>query len=104
MKIAMAGSCFAQQLSRHLRARGFDVMDQEPSPPGLTPEERHPYIAIGRAYGCQMEAILFDVPLEVCLERNRQRGRVVPEDAIYKMAAKLQPPSLMEGFTIVTFR
>ena len=70
----------------------------------LTPEERHPYIAIGRAYGCQMEAILFDVPLEVCLERNRLRGRTVPEEAIYKMAAKLQPPSLIEGFDIITLR
>jgi len=38
-KIAMAGSCFAQQLSRKLRARGFSVVDEEPSPPGLTPEE-----------------------------------------------------------------
>ncbi|HWA90307.1 MAG TPA: GSCFA domain-containing protein [Rhizomicrobium sp.] len=42
-KIAMAGSCFAQQLSRHLRARGFQVLDLEPPPPGLTPEEEKRY-------------------------------------------------------------
>ncbi len=38
----------------------------------LTPEERHPYIAIGRAYGCEVEAVFFETPLAVCLERNRQ--------------------------------
>ncbi len=43
MKIAMAGSCFAQQICRHLRARGFTVLDREPAPPGLTPEEAAQY-------------------------------------------------------------
>ncbi|HEY1836997.1 MAG TPA: GSCFA domain-containing protein [Rhizomicrobium sp.] len=37
--LAMAGSCFAQRLLRHLRTRGFQVLDLEPPPPGLTPEE-----------------------------------------------------------------
>jgi predicted kinase len=64
----------------------------------LTPEERRPYIAIGRSYGCEIEAIFFDVPLEVCLDRNGRRERAVPEEAIRKMAAKLQPPSFDEGF------
>jgi predicted kinase len=64
----------------------------------LTVEERHPYVAIGRAYGRQIQAVFFDVPLEVCLERNRWRGRAVPEEAIRKMAAKLQAPSPAEGF------
>ncbi len=68
----------------------------------LTPEERHPYIAIGRAYGCEIEAVFFDVPLEICLERNRLRPRAVPEEALRKMAAKLQAPSQAEGFSLVT--
>jgi hypothetical protein len=38
-KIATAGSCFAQRVTRHLRERGFCVIDQEPAPPGLRPEE-----------------------------------------------------------------
>jgi hypothetical protein len=33
--IATAGSCFAQHISRHLRARGFRVADAEPAPDGL---------------------------------------------------------------------
>src|SRR5215471_14797209 len=52
----------------------------------LTPEERHPYVAIGRAYGGEIEAIFFDVPVEICLERNRSRPRSVPEDAVRNMA------------------
>ena len=65
----------------------------------LTPEERHPYIAIGRAYGCEIEAVFFDIPLAVCLERNRHRTRAVPEDVLRKMSEKLLPPIHKEGFT-----
>ena len=32
-------------------------------------------------------------PLEVCMERNRLRARVVPEEAMRKLAARLVPPS-----------
>ncbi len=68
----------------------------------LTMAERQPYIGIGRSYGCQMEAVYFDVPLAVCRERNARRQRVVPEDALEKMAARLAPPSSAEGFDRVT--
>src|ERR1017187_1084656 len=68
----------------------------------LTPEERGPYLAIGRTWGCDVEAVFFDVPLDVCLERNARRPRVVPGEALAKMAAKLAPPSVEEGFAQVT--
>jgi predicted kinase len=68
----------------------------------LTPEERAPYIEIGRAHRCEVEAVFFDVPLAVCVARNAQRHRVVPEEALAKMAAKLVPPVVEEGFTRVT--
>jgi len=68
----------------------------------LTRRERRPYVKIAQKYGCQIEALFFDVPLEVCLERNRARARVVPEDAMRLMAAKLVPPSVDEGFSRVT--
>jgi len=45
-----------------------------------------------------VEAVFFDVPLEVCRDRNARRNRVVPEDALAKMALKLVPPSAVEGF------
>jgi predicted kinase len=68
----------------------------------LTVEERRPYIGIGKAYGCDVEAVFFDVPLEVCRARNARRQRVVPEEAMAKMAAKLAPPAIEEGFSRVT--
>jgi len=68
----------------------------------LTPEERRPYIQIGRWYGCDVEALYFDVPLEVCRERNLRRDRVVPDDVMERMAAKLVAPVVAEGFMTVT--
>lgn len=68
----------------------------------LTPAERAPYIAIARRCGAEAEAVFFDMPLEVCRERNRGRTRVVPEEAIELMAAKLVPPCVEEGFSRIT--
>jgi predicted kinase len=68
----------------------------------LTPAERRPYIKIAERYGCAVEVLYFDVPLDVCLARNRGRSRVVPEEAVRAMAAKLVPPSVEEGFSRVT--
>lgn len=39
-KIATAGSCFAQHISRHLSKNGYRVLDVEPAPSGL-PEHWH---------------------------------------------------------------
>jgi predicted kinase len=68
----------------------------------LTKRERRPYIKIAASYGCPAEALFFDTPLEVCLERNRSRARQVPEEVLRMMAAKLEPPAMEEGFTSVT--
>jgi len=68
----------------------------------LTPRERRAYIKMGQLYGCDVEAVFFDVPLEVCRQRNQGRSRVVPEEAMEKMAAKLVPPTVEEGFSSVT--
>ncbi len=68
----------------------------------LTLEERRPYIQIARTFNSEIEAVFFDVPLDACRRRNRLRDRVVPEDAMDKMAAKLVRPVLEEGFARVT--
>ena len=64
----------------------------------LTPEERQPYIGIGKSHGCELEAVYFNVPLGVCRERNARRHRVVPEEALLAMSARLVPPTVAEGF------
>jgi predicted kinase len=68
----------------------------------ITPEERSPYIGIGKSYGCELEAVFFDVPIEICRERNARRLRVVPEEALAKMASRLVPPAVGEGFDQIT--
>ncbi len=68
----------------------------------LTPRERRPYVKMGQIFGYSVEAVHFDVALEVCRERNRRRGRMVPEDVLERMAAKLTPPTVEEGFSVVT--
>lgn len=68
----------------------------------LTVRERRQWIRMAELYGAQIEAIFFDVPVEVCMDRNRRRNRVVPEDALRKLAAKLVPPSPEEGFSQIT--
>jgi predicted kinase len=70
---------------------------------------RRSFLQIAREFGCTAEALYFDVPLEVCLERNRKRGnalagavrdaRVVPEDVLRRMARQLEPPTREEGFS-----
>ena len=67
----------------------------------LTPWERRPYVRLAKRYGCRLEALFFDVAVEVCLRRNRRRNRVVPDAAIRAMALKLIPPTKAEGFTLV---
>ena len=36
------------------------------------------------------------------MARNQRRDRVVPEEAMRRMAAKLKPPSFEEGFSKIT--
>ena len=64
----------------------------------LTPWERKPYVILAQHYGCILEALFFDVPVEICIARNEARDRVVPEAAIRKMAQQMIPPSREEGF------
>ena len=65
----------------------------------LTRWERNPYFEIAKGFKCDVEAVFFDVPLEVCLARNRLRTRQVPEEALIALAQKLEPPDLAEGFS-----
>ena len=68
----------------------------------LTRYFRRPFVQIAQEFGCAAEALYFDVPLEVCLERNSKRDRSVSEDIMRKMAEKLKPPVFEEGFDKIT--
>ena len=68
----------------------------------LNPKERRHWIQMAREFGYEVHAVFFDVPLEVCLDRNRRRQRVVPEDVMQRLASKLRPPKFDEGFSKIT--
>jgi predicted kinase len=68
----------------------------------LTPQERHNWIKLAKDYGYEVQAVFFDVPLEVCIERHQRRDRVVPEDVMRRMATKLKAPTFDEGFSKIT--
>ncbi|HMF91437.1 MAG TPA: ATP-binding protein [Candidatus Angelobacter sp.] len=68
----------------------------------LATHERRQWIKMAKGFGYEVHAVFFDVPVEVCLERNRKRERQVKEDVIQRMAAKLKPPSFEEGFAKIT--
>lgn len=68
----------------------------------LTPQERHSWIKLAKDFGYEVQAVYFDVPAEVCLERNQKRERKVDEVILRRMADKLKAPTFDEGFTKIT--
>ena len=68
----------------------------------LSPHERRQWIKMAQSFGYDVQAVFFDVPVEICLDRNRKRERVVSEEVMRKMAERLRPPSFKEGFNKIT--
>jgi predicted kinase len=68
----------------------------------LSVHERRQWIKMAKSFGYEVQGVFFDVPLEVCLERNRSRDRSVSEDVMRRMAEKLKPPVFEEGFAKIT--
>jgi len=68
----------------------------------LTPQERQHWVKLAKDYQYEVHAVFFDVPLEVCIERHQRRDRVIPEDVMRRMAAKLKAPAFEEGFAKIT--
>jgi predicted kinase len=67
----------------------------------LTRRERRQWIKLADWYGAECVAVYFDVPLAVCLERNAGRQRVVPPEAMERLAKRLSPPEMAEGFASI---
>jgi predicted kinase len=65
----------------------------------LSPHERRQWIKMAKSFGYDVQAVFFDVPLEICMERNSRRERVVSDDVMKKLAERLRPPSFKEGFS-----
>jgi predicted kinase len=68
----------------------------------LSPHERRQWIKMAKSFGYEVQAVFFDVPLSVCLERNSKRDRQVTDEVMHKMAERLRPPAFKEGFDKIT--
>jgi predicted kinase len=68
----------------------------------LSPHERRQWIKMAKSFGYEVQAVFFDVPLAVCMERNRKRERAVTDEVMQKMAERLRPPTFKEGFEKIT--
>jgi hypothetical protein len=97
-KIATAGSCFAQHISRHLKRRGYDVLDVEPPPPGLQDN-------LHQKYGFSMYSARYGniYTVRQLLQLSQEAaGQRVPENVIWQKGQKffdaLRPGIEPEGF------
>jgi predicted kinase len=68
----------------------------------LSPHERRQWIKMAKSFGYEVQAVFFDVPLAVCLERNSKRDRQVTDEVMHKMSERLKPPTFKEGFDKIT--
>ncbi len=68
----------------------------------LSPHERRQWIKMAKSFGYEVHAVFFDVPLAVCMERNRKRDRAVTDEVMRKMSERLRPPTFKEGFEKIT--
>jgi predicted kinase len=84
--------------ARLLARRPWNYVDAT----NLSPHERRSWVKLAQDFGYEAQAVFFDVPPEVCIERNRRRERNVPEDVMLRMASKLRPPKFEEGFAKIT--
>lgn len=68
----------------------------------LTPHDRHSWIRLAKDYGYEVHGVFFDVPVEICIQRNERRHRQVTDEVMRRMAGKLKPPTFEEGFAKIT--
>ena len=70
----------------------------------LTVEDRVEWIEIGKEFETKTICVYLDVSFQICLQRNRARNRIVPDDIMYKMAARFVEPDESEGFNELIIR
>ena len=70
----------------------------------LRRRDRRPLLAIALRYRRRAIAVVFETPLETCLERNRSRARRVADDIVAEQWDRLPRPASSlaeEGFELV---
>lgn len=63
--------------------------------------ERYTTIKMAKQYNAELEAIVFKTPIAVCIRRNDERVRTVPDYAMDHMIRKFEDPTIAEGFDAI---
>jgi predicted kinase len=92
---------FFQRLEE-LMTEGVDVIVDNTN---LNPKQRQPILERCEKFGyADVQLWMLDVPLDLCLQRNKMRDRVVPEDIISNMYTELNKsgrPKRTEGKVVI---
>ena len=64
----------------------------------ISVSRRKEWIDLGHECNAQVSAIHFDTPYETCVERNKARSRVVPDNVMERMRDEFEVPETDEGF------
>lgn len=80
-------------------SKGRDVLIDATS---ICRRERYQALKIAKKFNADTKAIIFKTPIAVCIRRNDNRDRKVPDEVFDHMIKKFENPSIEEGFTDIS--
>ena len=84
-----------RKIFEHLLQNRYPVLVDNTN---VTAEARASYVSAAKRLGKSVGVIFLDLPLKVCLERNREREDRLSESIITNLYATLELPTKAEGF------
>ncbi len=66
-------------------------------------KHRRPLVEMAREAGYRVKIIYFEIPVEVCRQRNRDRDNPIPDEVIDDSAARLEVPDPEEADCVVRY-
>jgi predicted kinase len=93
--VSIAGDAVKEAVAAYAARKGIDVVFDATN---VSVERRAALIATARHFGFSPVAIHVDSPLPVAQERNLARVAPVPAEVVHRFEARLEPPTLDEGF------
>ena len=92
-----------QELHRRIKADlkvGHDVVYNATN---INYKRRMAFLREIKDFDCYKKCVFMATPYEICVERNRTRSRVVPEDIMLKMYKSIYIPQHFEGWDNIDF-
>jgi predicted kinase len=67
-----------------------------------TPMARAPLIAIAEIFECPLNAVFWEIDINICLYENSIREHKLPTNYLYELNNTMTVPDMIEGFSRVT--